>query len=240
MRRIASASQNSCSWDRAASIRSSRAQPMREEYLLTGALEPTNDAYAIAKLAGIKMCQAYRAPVRLRCRQRAAHQSLRPERQLQRTHVACDSRADSPHARRQAEWCARVRTCGAVAHRRREFLHADDFAAAMRHRDGALLRDGADQHRVGRRPHDRRTGAHAARRDRICPPSLTSIPASPMARRASCSRCRASRRSAGSPRSAWPRGWPTPTAGSASTTSRRRVAGGWPWADIRPEISLSQ
>ena len=35
-------------------------QPMREEYLLTGALEPTNDAYAIAKLAGIKMCQAYR------------------------------------------------------------------------------------------------------------------------------------------------------------------------------------
>ena len=36
-------------------------QPLREEYLLTGALEPTNDAYAIAKLAGIKMCQAYRS-----------------------------------------------------------------------------------------------------------------------------------------------------------------------------------
>ena len=35
-------------------------QPMREEYLLTGPLEPTNEAYAIAKLAGIKMCQAYR------------------------------------------------------------------------------------------------------------------------------------------------------------------------------------
>jgi GDP-L-fucose synthase len=34
-------------------------QPMREEYLLTGELEPTNDAYAIAKIAGIKMCQAY-------------------------------------------------------------------------------------------------------------------------------------------------------------------------------------
>lgn len=35
-------------------------QPMREEYLLTGLLESTNEAYAIAKIAGVKMCQAYR------------------------------------------------------------------------------------------------------------------------------------------------------------------------------------
>jgi GDP-L-fucose synthase len=35
-------------------------QPMREEELLTGALEPTNESYAIAKIAGIKLCQAYR------------------------------------------------------------------------------------------------------------------------------------------------------------------------------------
>jgi GDP-L-fucose synthase len=34
-------------------------QPIREEYLLTGELEPTNEWYAIAKIAGIKMCQAY-------------------------------------------------------------------------------------------------------------------------------------------------------------------------------------
>ena len=34
-------------------------QPIKEESLLTGELEPTNDAYAIAKIAGIKMCQAY-------------------------------------------------------------------------------------------------------------------------------------------------------------------------------------
>lgn len=34
-------------------------QPLKEEYLLTGELEPTNEAYAIAKIAGIKMCQAY-------------------------------------------------------------------------------------------------------------------------------------------------------------------------------------
>ena len=36
-------------------------QPLREEYLLTGLLEPTNEPYAIAKIAGIKMCDAYRA-----------------------------------------------------------------------------------------------------------------------------------------------------------------------------------
>jgi GDP-L-fucose synthase len=35
-------------------------QPMKEEYLLTGKLEPTNDAYAIAKIAGIKMCESFR------------------------------------------------------------------------------------------------------------------------------------------------------------------------------------
>jgi GDP-L-fucose synthase len=34
---------------------------MAEEYLLTGALEPTNESYAIAKIAGIKLCQAYRS-----------------------------------------------------------------------------------------------------------------------------------------------------------------------------------
>lgn len=36
-------------------------QPLREEYLLTGPLEPTNEPYAIAKIAGIKLCDAYRA-----------------------------------------------------------------------------------------------------------------------------------------------------------------------------------
>ena len=34
-------------------------QPIKEEYLLTGSLETSNDAYAIAKIAGIKMCQSY-------------------------------------------------------------------------------------------------------------------------------------------------------------------------------------
>jgi len=35
-------------------------QPIKEEYLLTGPLEPTNEAYAIAKIAGLKLCAAYR------------------------------------------------------------------------------------------------------------------------------------------------------------------------------------
>lgn len=36
-------------------------QPLKEDYLLTGTLEPTNEPYAIAKIAGIKMCESYRA-----------------------------------------------------------------------------------------------------------------------------------------------------------------------------------
>src|SRR5204863_8732766 len=36
-------------------------QPIKEEYLLTGLLEPTNEPYAIAKITGIKMCDAYRS-----------------------------------------------------------------------------------------------------------------------------------------------------------------------------------
>jgi GDP-L-fucose synthase len=36
-------------------------QPLKEEYLLTGLLEPTNEPYAIAKIAGIKLCEAYRS-----------------------------------------------------------------------------------------------------------------------------------------------------------------------------------
>ncbi|MEX2381201.1 MAG: GDP-L-fucose synthase, partial [Opitutales bacterium] len=35
-------------------------QPMKEEHLLTGPLEPTNEAYAIAKISGLKLCEAYR------------------------------------------------------------------------------------------------------------------------------------------------------------------------------------
>lgn len=42
-------------------------QPMKEEYLLTGPLEPTNEAYALAKIAGMKMAQFYEQQYGLRC-----------------------------------------------------------------------------------------------------------------------------------------------------------------------------
>lgn len=43
------------------------AQPMREEYLWTGKLEPTNEPYAVAKLAGMSMCRAYNEQYRTHC-----------------------------------------------------------------------------------------------------------------------------------------------------------------------------
>lgn len=42
-------------------------QPIKEEYLLTGELEPTNKSYAVAKIAGIEMCQAYRKQYGFSC-----------------------------------------------------------------------------------------------------------------------------------------------------------------------------
>jgi GDP-L-fucose synthase len=106
------------------------AQPMREEYLLTGPLEPTNDAYAIAKLAGIKMCQAYRvqygfdAVSVLPTNLYGPHDNF-SERDshvipglIRRMHDAKQS-----GAREFAVWGS--------GQPRREFLHADDFAAAV-------------------------------------------------------------------------------------------------------------
>ena len=57
-------------------------QPIREEDLLTGPLEPTNDAYAIAKIAGIKLVPGLPPAVRLQLHLRDADEPLRAERQL--------------------------------------------------------------------------------------------------------------------------------------------------------------
>ena len=57
-------------------------QPIREEYLLTGPLEPTNEPYAIAKIAGIKLCESYNRQYGRRYTQRDADEPVRPERQL--------------------------------------------------------------------------------------------------------------------------------------------------------------
>ena len=57
-------------------------QPMREDALLTGPLEPTNEPYAIAKIAGIKLCESYNRQYGARLPPRDADQPLRPRRQL--------------------------------------------------------------------------------------------------------------------------------------------------------------
>jgi len=108
------------------------AQPMTEEMLLTGSLEPTNEPYAIAKIAGIKLCQAYRRQ----------HQfdaiSLMPTNlygpgdnfNLESSHVlpALLRRIDDAREAGAAE----VVIWG-TGTPRREFLHVDDLADACLH-----------------------------------------------------------------------------------------------------------
>jgi len=104
-------------------------QPMKEEYLLTGALEPTNSAYAVAKIAGIEMCKAYH-------RQYDCHFiSVMPTNlygpgdnyDLETSHVLPALIRKFHEAK--AAGAATVTIWGTGAPRR-EFLHADDLAEA--------------------------------------------------------------------------------------------------------------
>ena len=107
-------------------------QPMREDALLTGPLEPTNEWYAIAKIAGIKMCQAYRRQYGFNAI------SLMPTNlygpgdnfDLQNSHVlpALIRRFHEAKVRGDAEV-----TIWGTGTPRREFLHVDDLAAAVVH-----------------------------------------------------------------------------------------------------------
>jgi GDP-L-fucose synthase len=121
-------------------------QPIREDYLLTGALEPTNEWYAIAKIAGIKLCQAYR-------RQHGADFiSAMPTNlygpgdnfDLQGSHVV-PALLRKMHEAKLAG-AASVPIWG-PGRPRREFLHVDDLADACVH----LLErySGAEQVNVG-------------------------------------------------------------------------------------------
>ncbi len=69
-------------------------QPMPESSLLTGPLEPTNEWYAIAKIAGLKMCQAYRRQYGFDAICGHADQSVRPGRQLRSEQLARAAGAD--------------------------------------------------------------------------------------------------------------------------------------------------
>ena len=115
-------------------------QPIREDSLLTGPLEPTNEAYAIAKIAGLKLCAAYRHQYGFRAI------SLMPTNlygpgdnfDLEKSHVLPALIRRFHEARLQG--AAEVTLWG-TGTPRREFLHVDDLAAAacflMEHYDGA-------------------------------------------------------------------------------------------------------
>lgn len=104
-------------------------QPLKEEYLLTGELEPTNEPYAIAKIAGIKLCDAYRS--QYGCN----YISVMPTNlygpndnyDLNNSHVLPALIRKFHEAKLTG---ADSVTLWGTGKPRREFLHADDLAAA--------------------------------------------------------------------------------------------------------------
>ena len=105
-------------------------QPIKEEYLLTGPLEPTNEWYAIAKIAGLKMCQAYRREFGFNAI------SLMPTNlygpgdnfDLQSSHVLPALIRKFHEAKRRNDKSVEIWGTGTP---RREFLHVDDLADAV-------------------------------------------------------------------------------------------------------------
>ena len=105
-------------------------QPIKEDYLLTGPLEPTNEWYAIAKIAGIKMCQAYRREFGFNAI------SLMPTNlygpgdnfDLQSSHVLPALIRKFHEAKVQQAKSVEIWGTGTP---RREFLHVDDLADAV-------------------------------------------------------------------------------------------------------------
>jgi GDP-L-fucose synthase len=105
-------------------------QPIKEEYLLTGALEPTNEWYAIAKIAGLKMCQAYRREFGFNAI------SLMPTNlygpgdnfDIQSSHVLPALIRRFHEARERGDTAMSIWGTGTP---RREFLHVDDLADAV-------------------------------------------------------------------------------------------------------------
>lgn len=104
-------------------------QPLKEEYLLTGLLEETNEPYAIAKIAGIKMCDAYRA--QYGCNFISAMPTnlygLNDNYHEQNSHVLPALIRKFDEAKRNGDETVSIWGSGTPM---REFLFADDLAAA--------------------------------------------------------------------------------------------------------------
>lgn len=104
-------------------------QPIKEEYLLTGALEPTNEAYALAKISGLKLIQAYRKEYGHRWISAMPTNMYGPgdNYDLENAHVL-PSLIRRFHEAKKAE-ASSVQLWGTGAPRR-EFLHSDDLGRA--------------------------------------------------------------------------------------------------------------
>ncbi len=104
-------------------------QPLKEEYLLTGPLEPTNQWYAIAKIAGIKLCQAFRRQYGCDyiCAMPTNLYGLNDNYDLGSSHVL-PALIRKFHEAKIAG--AESVTCWGTGAPRREFLFADDLASA--------------------------------------------------------------------------------------------------------------
>jgi GDP-L-fucose synthase len=107
-------------------------QPIKEEYLLTGPLEPTNRPYAIAKIAGIEMCWSYNRQygTRYLCAMPTNLYGPDDNYDLQNSHVLPALIRKFHEAKLRNERSVTVWGTGAP---RREFLHADDMADACIH-----------------------------------------------------------------------------------------------------------
>lgn len=105
-------------------------QPMREEYLLTGPLEPTNEWYAVAKLAGLKLCQAYRRQYGFDAISVLPTNIYGPgdNFDLETSHVLPALIRKCHEAKVRGDSAVKVWGSGAP---RREFLHVDDLADAV-------------------------------------------------------------------------------------------------------------
>jgi GDP-L-fucose synthase len=105
-------------------------QPIKEEYLLTGSLEPTNEWYAVAKIAGVKLCQAYRREFGFNAIALMPTNLYGPgdNFDLQNSHVLPALIRRFHEAKLRGEQTLSIWGTGTP---RREFLHVDDLADAV-------------------------------------------------------------------------------------------------------------
>jgi GDP-L-fucose synthase len=105
-------------------------QPIKEDYLLTGPLEPTNEWYAVAKIAGLKMCQAYRREYDFNAISLMPTNLYGPGDNFDRenSHVLPALIRRFHEAKQRGDGAVTVWGTGTP---RREFLHVDDMADAV-------------------------------------------------------------------------------------------------------------